>query len=30
VEIDKWGKIVIVTGPERPGEGAEANEWDRV
>ena len=30
VEIDKLGKIVIVTGSERPGEGAEANEWDRV
>jgi hypothetical protein len=28
VEIDKSGKIVIVTSSET--EGAEANEWDRV
>ena len=29
VEIDKSGKIVIVTASQ-PDEGAEANEWDRV
>lgn len=32
VEIDKAGKIVIVTGSASPalGNGGEANEWDRV
>jgi hypothetical protein len=32
VEIDKAGKIVIVTGSvsHTPGNGGEGNEWDRV
>jgi hypothetical protein len=32
VEIDKAGKIVIIAADEagQPGEGREANEWDRV
>jgi hypothetical protein len=31
IEIDKTGKIVIITGgPTEPGDLAEANEWDRV
>jgi hypothetical protein len=32
IEIDKMGKIVIVTKepPGEPGEMTEANEWDRV
>jgi hypothetical protein len=31
IEIDKMGKIVIITGgPTEPGDIAEANEWDRV
>jgi hypothetical protein len=32
VEIDKTGKIVIVTNepPDESGEMTEANEWDRV
>jgi len=30
IEIDKTGKIVIITGgPTEPGDLAEANEWDR-
>ena len=32
VEIDKAGKIVIITGcpSSQPDESTEANEWDRV
>jgi hypothetical protein len=30
IEIDKAGKIVIITGPTEPGDTTEANEWDRV
>jgi len=32
IEIDKAGKIVIITAdePERLGKMTEANEWDRV
>jgi hypothetical protein len=32
VEIDKAGKIVIIAADAngQPGEGREANEWDRV
>jgi hypothetical protein len=32
VEIDKSGKIVIITAdePDRLGEMTEANEWDRI
>ncbi|HEY9359190.1 MAG TPA: hypothetical protein VIQ50_02055 [Xanthobacteraceae bacterium] len=32
IEIDKSGKIVIITAdqPDRLGNMAEANEWDRV
>jgi hypothetical protein len=32
VEIDKLGKIVIITGntTDQPGKMREANEWDRV
>jgi hypothetical protein len=32
IEIDKAGKIVIITGgtTEQLGENTEANEWDRV
>jgi hypothetical protein len=32
IEIDKSGKIVIITGDptDQPGEMTEANEWDRI
>jgi hypothetical protein len=30
IEIDKAGKIVIITGRTEPGDTTEANEWDRV
>ena len=31
IEIDKTGKIVIITGgPTEPDDLGEANEWDRV
>jgi hypothetical protein len=28
IEIDRAGKIVLVTGEAKPGEVANANEWD--
>ena len=30
IEIDKAGKIVIITEPDRLSKVTEANEWDRV